>query len=96
MALISAKNLISPVVNKLHLITIVLVTILFAVFRLSGGKVSIGKGSSSIPGSRYETPYTESDRNREAYQPSRGQERASPSVDNGDALSDIEKQLGMR
>ena len=41
MSLLSIKNLTAPLTNKVHLTSIVLVAFLFAVFRLSGGSVSI-------------------------------------------------------
>lgn len=50
MSLISAKNFISPFTNTVHLVTIVLVTLLFALFRLQGGGVAISyKDRSNAP-----------------------------------------------
>ncbi len=41
MALISSRNLAAPLTNKIHITTIILVALLFAVFRLAGGGVDV-------------------------------------------------------
>ena len=41
MALISSKNLAAPLTNKIHITSIILVALLFAVFRLAGGGVDV-------------------------------------------------------
>ena len=41
MSLISTKNLIAPLANKLHMIAIVLLTVGFVALRLSGGAVRV-------------------------------------------------------
>ncbi len=41
MSLISIKNFISPFTNTVHLVTIILVTVLFVLFRLQGGGVGV-------------------------------------------------------
>lgn len=41
MALISTKNIITPFSDKMHLATIILLVVLFAAFRLSGGELEI-------------------------------------------------------
>ena len=41
MSLISIKNFISPFTNTVHLVTIILITVLFALFRLQGGGVGV-------------------------------------------------------
>jgi len=40
MSLLSAQNLITPVLNRVHLFSIVTICVLFAIFRLSGGAVT--------------------------------------------------------
>lgn len=45
MALISLRNFVEPFQNKVHLITILLVVIAFAVFRFSGGGIKISSAS---------------------------------------------------
>jgi hypothetical protein len=40
-ALISSKNLAAPLTNKIHITSIILVALLFAVFRLAGGGVDV-------------------------------------------------------
>ncbi len=52
MALISTKNLVAPFTNKVNLVTIALVVILFAMFRLSGGGLNLGGSLSSGPDAR--------------------------------------------
>lgn len=42
MSLISTKNLSAPIVNKVHLVGILLVVVLFATFRLAGGTIKTG------------------------------------------------------
>lgn len=49
MSLISVKNFVSPFTNTVHLVTIILVTILFAVFRLQGGGVKVSFSDSAEP-----------------------------------------------
>ncbi len=46
MSLISGKNLISPFTNKIHLVTIIIVSLAFGLFRLSGGGVFQQKKAS--------------------------------------------------
>jgi hypothetical protein len=41
MSLINVRNFITPFTNTTHLVTIILVTIVFALFRIQGGAVSI-------------------------------------------------------
>jgi len=41
MSLISARNFVTPLSNKVHLVTIVLVAVVFAVLRMQGGGVHI-------------------------------------------------------
>lgn len=43
MSLLSVKNFVAPFTNSTHLVTIVLVTVLFALFRLQGGSVLISR-----------------------------------------------------
>jgi hypothetical protein len=45
MALLSLKNFRGPLTNPVHLVTIVLVTVLFGVFRWSGGGLSFSSGN---------------------------------------------------
>ena len=47
MSLVSARNLVAPLTNMVHLITILLVAIAFAVLRFSGASLSLGGGSST-------------------------------------------------
>jgi len=41
MAFISSKNLLAPITNRVNLVTIILIVVIFSVLRLSGGKVSV-------------------------------------------------------
>jgi hypothetical protein len=41
MALISSKNLVAPLTNKIHITTIILVAMVFTVFRFAGGGVDV-------------------------------------------------------
>ena len=41
MSLISIKNFVAPFTNTVHAVTIILATILFAIFRLQGGGVAV-------------------------------------------------------
>lgn len=56
--MLSVKNLIAPVTNKVHLVTIVLVASLFAWFRLSGGQVYITTSNQNTPPSAKEIKVT--------------------------------------
>jgi len=47
MSLISTRNLVAPLTNKLHMIAIVLVTVGFVALRLSGGTVSMRSRSEA-------------------------------------------------
>lgn len=63
MSLINARNLVSPLTNKVHLMTIILIAIAFAVLRLSGGKVARTDSRSvlqSNPTGGYQTAPTRS------------------------------------
>jgi hypothetical protein len=44
MSMVSIKNFISPFTNTVHAVTIILVTVLFALFRLQGGGISTASG----------------------------------------------------
>ena len=48
MSLISTKNLVAPLTNMVHLITILLIAIAFAVLRLSGASMSIQSSSTPV------------------------------------------------
>ena len=41
MSLISTRNLIAPLTNKLHMIAVLLLTVLFVALRLSGGAIKV-------------------------------------------------------
>lgn len=56
MALISVKNLVTPLTNKVHLGTLVFVVVLFATFRAAGGAISIRSSSGLNPRSTYQDP----------------------------------------
>jgi hypothetical protein len=43
MGLMNPRNAVAPLTNKVHIMTIVLLTFLFTVLRLSGGTISIDK-----------------------------------------------------
>ncbi|MCB0333077.1 MAG: hypothetical protein KDD55_06225 [Bdellovibrionales bacterium] len=43
MAFVSIQNLVAPLTNKVHLISIIAAALTFAVFRMSGGHISIEK-----------------------------------------------------
>ena len=47
MSLISGKNLLSPFTNKVHLMTILAVSLSFGFYRLSGGGVSLAPKSGA-------------------------------------------------
>jgi len=49
MSLISIQNLLEPFRRKVHLITICMIALLFLVFRLHGGGMSLQKQSSPEP-----------------------------------------------
>lgn len=53
MSLLSIKNFISPFTNTVHAVTIILVTVLFALFRLQGGGMSANFSKRSD--TRYES-----------------------------------------
>ena len=55
MSLISAKNFVAPFTNRVHLITILLVSVLFATFRLSGGLLE-SRGANDSSRLRRESP----------------------------------------
>lgn len=62
MALISAKNLVTPLTNKIHLTAIILVVVAFAFLRLSGGRIDFesakksGKSNKSVTYTAPEKP----------------------------------------
>ncbi len=41
MALISSRNLVAPLTNKVHLISLVLLAVAFAALRFAGGSLSV-------------------------------------------------------
>jgi hypothetical protein len=47
MSLISTKNFIAPLTNKLHIISIILATTAFVVLRLSGGAIKVEPRASA-------------------------------------------------
>ena len=47
MSLISLRNAIAPLTNTTHLVTIVLFSVLFGVYRISGGTIRIGSSDIS-------------------------------------------------
>lgn len=47
MSLISAKNLVAPLTNKVHLMSLVLVAVGFAFLRYSGGSISLEERSQT-------------------------------------------------
>ena len=47
MSLISSRNFVSPLTNKVHVITIVMVVAAFGIFRASGGKVSANSATDT-------------------------------------------------
>lgn len=55
MSLISVRNFVSPLTNTTHIVSILLVTIVFALFRLQGGAVNIDFSSSGAK-RNYEAP----------------------------------------
>jgi hypothetical protein len=86
MSLISARNLVAPLKNKVHIVTIVLCAIAFAVLRMSGAGFSTG------PRANY-TPAVSRPANVNNYRP---QQNSQPSkIDDNKALLDIEKELGL-
>jgi hypothetical protein len=53
MSLIKPQNLAGPFTNRVHLFTILIVAVLFGVFRLAGGTVkSVPTGVSEVPANR--------------------------------------------
>jgi len=55
MSLISVKNFVSPFTNTTHVVTILLVTVLFALFRLQGGSVRVDFDANSRT-NKFENP----------------------------------------
>lgn len=49
MAMLSLKNLVAPVSNTVHLVSIVFVVLLFGFWRWSGGEISVSRSSRSAP-----------------------------------------------
>lgn len=49
MSLLSLNNFVTPLTNKIHIITIILVAILFALYRLAGGGWSVIPTKPRIP-----------------------------------------------
>lgn len=50
MSLVSPRNLLLPFTNKVHLVTIILVGVLFAALRLSGGGITTKSQPAAAPG----------------------------------------------
>jgi len=54
MALISTKNLIAPLTNKVHLTSLILVAVAFAAVRFAGGSVSVQRTHANNKPARLE------------------------------------------
>ena len=100
MSLISTKNFIAPLTNRVHIVSIILCTIAFAMLRLSGCSFQAVDTSSnesfrsrSLPsnysyeaGEKRSAPVTETKKSEKDIK----KDRAS-----GGSLEDIEKTLGI-
>lgn len=100
MSLISTQNLVAPLTNKVHLTTIILVAVAFAVLRLSGGAISaVSANRAPVEANRdlqptvVEAPAARTPaRERPGVEP---WERKKSQPENSKGLNDIEKMLGM-
>ena len=63
MSLISTRNLLAPLQNKVHFVTIVLIAVAFLVLRLSGGSVSVNDRSKPVP--NRESPHKEQEQSNQ-------------------------------
>lgn len=89
MSLISTKNLIAPFRNKVHLSTIVLITLAFAALRFSGGDVKVVKNDSPyLKNNSYTYTNKETKNNYDA-------DIEKKDKDNSNSLVDIERELGL-
>ena len=112
MSLISIQNFASPLTNKTHLIAIVLAAVLFAAFRLSGGKIE-GRGlaapasGAAVQQDAVDTMLDEQEDveedaditpQRDLVDEMIGRERnnASKEHQSDSGLADIERKLGLR
>lgn len=103
MSLISTKNLVAPLTNMVHMITILLIAITFAVLRFSGASISLQSSSAPTIDSRTNTPIVAPvDPGQQTAQPQRapapwGQRDNSkqPPAQKKGGLDDIEKALGL-
>lgn len=90
MSLVSAKNLIAPFRNKVHLATIILVSLAFAALRFSGGDVKIVKRDSPyLRDNSYTYQEKQVDNNEFGSEVNRGKK------DKSNSLVDIERELGL-
>lgn len=104
MSLISAKNLVAPIRNKVNLVTILLITIAFGVLRFSGGDVKItskknyyrtkGYSKTVEPSTSNKNYFYKSD--KKIIEPdSINNSRKDNKKSNSQSLIDIEKELGL-
>lgn len=111
MSLISTQNLVAPLTNTVHLITIILVAISFAILRLMGASLSVQPVSNmSTPRVQDSAPLQQEQRSapsieQELFKQDAADEPlwAQPEQDQvedspspaGGGLDDIERALGM-
>lgn len=108
MSLIDIKHVAAPLNNKVYLVTILLVAILFLGFRLAGGSAHVTHGAAPIRPAQIERApellppqaHVESGR-REASDPAAllaatPSSREAPRRQPSNGLEDIERQLGLR
>lgn len=72
MSLISIRNAVAPLTNTTHLVTIVLITVLFGVYRISGGTMRVSSGSDLGSRSSSDAPF----KSRADYNPPTGDSAA--------------------
>lgn len=109
MSLISTHNLVAPLTNKVHLMTIILVAVAFAVLRLSGGAIGTSSARPSpranpdiqtttiqpTPAVRQAVPPT-TQTTRQGVEPwERKKDPARTTSKGKNGLNDIEKMLDM-
>ncbi len=103
MSLISTKNFLAPLNNKVHLVTIILATFAFATLRLSGCSVNSVSSGTHLKKKIYSTKKdkglrVQKDKKIYKFKPTKNVKNAPSKNTTGEsgALDDIEKIMGMR
>ena len=104
MSLISTKNLVAPLTNMVHLITILLIAVAFAVLRLSGASISMASSNAPVqrmpqqqaaPAANLGTQLQENKRAPAPWSGNNNSRSQQQAPSQGGGLDDIEKQLGL-